>query len=199
MLKLLVATRNQGKILELIALLKDFPFEIKTLDDFDETEDVEETGKTFLENANLKSLDYARQTGCLTLADDSGLEVDALNGAPGVFSARYSGINASDKDNINKLLHALREIKKPERSARFVCAMSVSEPRGTRFTNEGFCDGEIALNSMGSNGFGYDPVFIPSGFEQTFGELPAETKKKLSHRSNALKKIIGFLSKIDSC
>ena len=184
--------------MELLALLKDFPLEIKTLDDFDGIEDVEETGNTFLENANLKSLEYARQTGYLTLADDSGLEVYALNGAPGVFSARYSGSNASDKDNIIKLLRELREIKRPVRSARFVCAMSVADPSGIRFTSEGFCAGEITLNPMGSNGFGYDPVFIPAGFEQTFGELSVKTKKKLSHRSIALKKIIGFLPEIGS-
>ena len=199
MRELLVATRNQGKVTEILSLLEGSNFKLKTLDDFEKIEEVEETGNTFVENANLKSLGYAKQTNCLTLADDSGLEVNALSGAPGVFSARFAGANASDDANLNKLLNHLKKIKTSDREARFICAMSVSDPTGIKFNSLGVCGGEIALNSMGSNGFGYDPVFIPEGFQRTFGELYKETKEKVSHRTIALKKIITFLLKIGAC
>ncbi|NNE99426.1 MAG: XTP/dITP diphosphatase [Pyrinomonadaceae bacterium] len=198
MKKLLVATRNRGKVAELLSLLDDLPFELLTLDDFENVTDVEETGSTFIENAKLKSLEYAKQTNCLTLADDSGLEVEALDGAPGVYSARYSGENASDKDNIDKLLRELNAKKDQSRLARFVCAMSISDPSQNLFYGEGYCPGKIALSPIGSGGFGYDPVFVPAGYQRTFGELSAKTKKKVSHRSIALKKIIRFLSEIAS-
>lgn len=199
MRKLLLATTNKGKIEELLALTSDLPFEIKTLDDFKDIKNVAETGKTFVENANLKSHGYALQTKCLTLADDSGLEVDALSGAPGVLSARYSGANSNDYDNIVKVLKKLAALKSSDRTARFVCAMSLNDGNKICYTGEGVCEGTIALNPMGSNGFGYDPVFIPHGFDRTFGELTAEMKAKVSHRSIALQKIIDILSEIGSC
>ena len=194
MFKLLLATTNQGKVSEVSALLKNYRVQIITLNEFENIQEVEETGNTFLENANLKSFGYACQTGCLTLADDSGLEVEALNGKPGVFSARFAGLKASDEDNINKLLSEMKSTKQENRKAQFISVMSVSNPNRTEFNSEGICKGSIALNPIGSNGFGYDPVFIPAGYEQTFGQLEGKIKEKISHRSIALNKIINYFT-----
>ncbi len=134
------------------------------------------------------------QTGFWSLADDSGLEVEALGGAPGVFSARYAGENATDREKIAKLLHELNETQDRRRLARFVCAMAISDEKGEiKFLTEGICNGKIALSPSGTNGFGYDPIFIPDDFEQTFGELSDEIKQKISHRARATEKIIPFL------
>ena len=149
---------------------------------------------TFAENATLKAESYAVQTGFWTLSDDSGLEVEALGGAPGVFSARYAGENASDQAGIAKLLEELNRTNDKFRAARFICAMAVSDESGReKFLAEGICDGKIAFQPHGTNGFGYDPIFIPNGFEQTFGELSSTIKGKISHRARAIAKIIRFL------
>lgn len=196
-MQILVATHNQGKIKELKKLLENSPFILRSLSEFPDIIEPEETGSTFAENAILKAKSYAAQTGLPALADDSGLEVEALNGEPGILSARYAGedkINL-DKENIEKLLGELAKTKNSERLARFFCAMAISDERGNIKTiAEGICKGKIALSPSGTNGFGYDPVFIPEGFEQTFGELSDQIKQKISHRTQALKKIIGFLS-----
>ena len=153
-----------------------------------------ETGATFAENARLKARFYARQTGLWSLADDSGLAVEPLGGAPGVFSARYAGEKATDEENIEKLLSELNKIPNGGRRARFVCAMAICDAAGTvKYTAEASCEGEISAAPAGANGFGYDSVFIPDGFEQTFGELPKETKQKISHRARAAEKIIQYL------
>lgn len=187
--QILIATRNVGKIGELEKLLEDLPFELRSLSEFSDVADVEETGATFAENAILKAREYAIRTNLWALADDSGLEVAALGGAPGVFSARYAD---SDEEKINKLLNELGE--NSERSARFVCVMALADETGEiRFLAEGICRGEIALNASGTNGFGYDPIFIPKGFAQTFGEISADVKRKISHRARAFQKIIRFL------
>ena len=191
---LLVATKNAGKVKELNALLADLPLKLRSLDEFPNIVEAEENGVTFAENAVLKAQSYARQTGLETLADDSGLEVEALGGKPGVFSARYAGENAGDAERIKKLLRELDETKDSERRARFVCAMAISNPEGEiKFLAEGACDGRISPAAKGTNGFGYDPVFVPEGYEQTFGELPDPIKRRISHRARAVKKIIPYL------
>ena len=194
MFELLIATKNVGKIKELEELMADTPVQLRSLNDFANVIEPEETGATFAENARLKAEFYASQTELWALADDSGLEVEALRGAPGVFSARYAGENASDEEKIAKLLQELNATQDRQRRARFVCAMAISDEKGEiKFLTEGVCDGKIALNASGTNGFGYDPIFIPDGFEQTFGELSGEIKREISHRARAAKKIIQYL------
>ncbi len=192
--QLLVATNNFGKVKELHELLADLPIELKSLQNFENVSDVEETGETFEENAILKAREYALQTKLWSVADDSGLEVDALGGAPGVFSARYAGIDASNEERIEKLLQKLENSKDTNRSARFVCVMAISDEKGEiKFLAKGSCEGKIAVKPFGNGGFGYDPIFIPDGFEQTFGELSGEIKQKISHRAAASAKIIRYL------
>ncbi len=193
-LQLLVATKNDGKIAELEILLADFPVRLRSLREFADVLEVEETGQSFQENARLKAKGYALQTNLWALADDSGLEVAALGGAPGVFSARYAGRDASDQEKTDKLLIELSEKKDAERCARFVCAMVISDEKGEiKFVAEEVCNGKIALESRGNRGFGYDPVFIPEKFNETFGELSVEIKQQISHRARASNKIIQYL------
>jgi XTP/dITP diphosphohydrolase len=193
-MKLVVGTNNAGKIKELNELLADLPVEISGLSEFENIFDVEETGTTFEENAILKANSYARQTGHWALSDDSGLAVDALGGAPGVYSARYAGENAGNDDKINKLLGELAKTGDRSRRARFVCVMALADDSGDiKFLAEGVCEGRIAAQPRGANGFGYDPIFIPEGFEETFGELSSTVKREISHRARAIKKIIRFL------
>lgn len=192
--EIVVATKNEGKVRELKELLAKLPVQLKDLNEFPNIVEPEETGTTFSENAVLKAQSYALQTGIWSLADDSGLEVEALGGAPGVFSARYAGENATDQDRIAKLLRELNETQNPNRRARFVCAMTLADETGKiKFLTEGVCEGKIALSPSGANGFGYDPIFIPANFEQTFGELASDVKQKLSHRAQAAQNIIAFL------
>ena len=188
-LKLLVATKNAGKVKELRELLANLSIETVDLNDFPSVVEPEETGATFIENAVLKANYYALQTGVWALADDSGLEVEALNGAPGVFSARYAGVGASDVERIEKLLSEIGITE--SRRARFVCAMAVADENGAiKFTAQGVCDGKIAAEARGTGGFGYDPIFIPEGFYETFGELPNSIKQQISHRKRAISEII---------
>ena len=188
-LKILMATGNAGKVRELRELLANLPVRLIDLTEFPHIVEPEETGTTFLENAGLKAKSYSLQTGLWALADDSGLEVEALNGAPGVFSARYGGAKASDKERLDKLLGELADTE--NRRARFVCAMTVTDEKGAiKFNAEGVCDGIIALRASGEGGFGYDPIFIPEGFSETFGELPIEVKQQISHRKRAIVEII---------
>lgn len=194
MLKLVIATKNSGKVLELKELLADLPFRLSNLSDFPNIVEAEETGETFVENAALKAQSYARQTGILALADDSGLEVAALGGAPGIYSARYAGENVSDETRIEKLLKEISRTGNNNRAARFVCAIAIADGNGEIiFTAEDYCEGVIAFEPRGRNGFGYDPVFIPIGFDQTFGEMPETVKREISHRARALTKIIRYL------
>lgn len=193
-LEIITATKNAGKIKELGELLADLPFQLRNLNDFPAIVEPEETGVTFVENAVLKAHYYATRTNLWALADDSGLEVEALGGAPGVFSARYAGENATEAERINKLLKEIAETKNQNRSARFVCAMAIADETGKiKHTAEGYCSGSIAFTPRGTNGFGYDPIFIPEGFSETFGELPGEIKQQLSHRARATFKIIQYL------
>ena len=194
MTPLLIATWNKGKRRELQQLLSDLPFALMSLDDILGLEPVLETGETFLENASLKASGYAIQSGLLTLADDSGLEVDALGGAPGVHSARYAGDGASDRQRVEKLLGDLRNVDEPDRTARFVSAVATASSNGSIINmSVGRCEGRIAFEPRGSGGFGYDPIFIPAGSEMTFAELPPEIKNQISHRHTALEKAREFL------
>lgn len=191
---ILLATRNPGKITELRQLIGEIPVNLRGLDEFPELSDVEETGTTFVENARLKASEYAKRTGLFALADDSGLEVLALNNAPGVFSARYGGANSSYAAKISKLLKELNASENTSREARFRCVMAFSDRSGNILTTtEGICAGQIAETPAGENGFGYDPVFIPNGFEETFGELSEAIKQSISHRAQAVSKIIDYL------
>ncbi|WP_022852429.1 XTP/dITP diphosphatase [Thermodesulfatator atlanticus] len=183
---LVLATRNSGKIKEIKALLADLPVEVKSVGDFPQAPEVEETGKTFFENAFKKAKEVAEATGELCLADDSGIEVDALGGAPGVYSARFAGEDATDEANIAKLLKELEGIPPEKRSARFKCVMVVYHPSGKWFKAEGVWEGQITEEPKGNLGFGYDPVFLVPELGKTAAELTLEEKNKLSHRGKAL-------------
>jgi XTP/dITP diphosphohydrolase len=191
-MKLLIATGNAGKRREIENLLDLPELRLCSLEEFPNIREAEETAETFAGNATLKALYYAQHTGLPCLADDSGLEVFALGGAPGVRSARYAGVGATDADRIAKLLHELDG--SAERLARFVCVMAIAEVSMEEvklFTGE--CRGRIALEPRGSNGFGYDPIFIPDGYEQTFAELSPHIKNHISHRARALSAVRLFL------
>lgn len=185
--ELLIATNNAGKMRELNGLLASLPLRLRQLSEFPQITEVEETEKTFVDNALLKARLYSQQTNLWTLADDSGLEVDALNGAPGVLSARYAGPNATDEERNARLLAELSLTNDEQRSARFICAIALSDPAtGATEVFNGICEGHIAKHPRGHNGFGYDPLFIPDGYVHTFGELPETVKQQISHRSRAL-------------
>ncbi len=187
--KLLIATHNQGKVREYRALLADLPLEITYLDAEGVAFEAEETGLTFAANAIMKARAYASHTGLLTWADDSGLEVDALDGAPGVLSARYGAPAAgSDEERYRLLLDRLAGVFDPgQRSARFRCVVAIAWPHGHVLTAEGACEGRIALAPAGHQGFGYDPVFLVAeeGYRQTMAELPPARKNQISHRGQA--------------
>jgi XTP/dITP diphosphohydrolase len=186
-MKVLVATRNPGKLKEYAELLGDGgTVEWASLADIGIEDEVEETGSTFEENARLKAVAYTAASGLLTLADDSGLEVEALDGAPGVYSARYAGPGTGDLDRIRKLLAALEGVPAQDRAARFVCVVAICTPEGDIYTAEGECRGRIAFEPHGSNGFGYDPVFYISGLHMTMAEAEPEIKNRISHRAMAL-------------
>lgn len=192
--QLLAATNNEGKIKELKELLADLPCELKGLNDFKNISEVEETGTTFEENAILKAKGYAKQTGIWSVADDSGLEIEALKGAPGVYSARYGGTDSGyDKKN-EMILAEIAQTGSENRAAQFVCVMAISDENGEiKHLAKGICRGKVAFQSSGTNGFGFDPIFIPDGYENTFGELSNEIKQKISHRGAASAEIIRFL------
>jgi len=187
--KLLVATNNPGKVREYEELLMDLPRPPEITFPAQEglALEVEESGETFEENARIKALVYAKASGLLTLADDSGLEVDALGGEPGVHSARYAGPHASDADRYRKLLDALTGTPAGQRLARFRCVVAVALPDGTVYTAEGSCEGKIGFAPRGEFGFGYDPIFILEGSGgRTMAELPPVLKNQVSHRARAL-------------
>lgn len=192
-MKILLATQNQGKVKELRKLLGDLPFSILSLADFPEIGEIEENGETFAENASIKARTAAKVTGLLSLADDSGLEVDALNGAPGVHSARFSGEPKDDARNNVKLLGLLEAVPQTQRQARFKSVIAIVTPQGQEYLTEGVCEGVIALEPRGEDGFGYDPLFYLPEYGKTFAELGLEEKNKISHRGKALRKAIDVL------
>lgn len=183
--KLLIATRNPGKVREYRELLTDLPIEVTYLDAEGITQEVEETGETFADNAILKATSYAVASGLWTWADDSGLEVDALDGAPGVYSSRYAGPGATDADRYRKLLDALAGVPWSKRTARFRCVVALATPSGQVQTADGQCEGLIAFGPAGNNGFGYDPVFFLPGRNMTMAQLSPEVKHQISHRGLA--------------
>lgn len=195
MIKLLIATNNQGKVREYEALLQDLPgIEITFPAQEGLALEVQESGETFEENARLKAVAHARASGLPTLADDSGLEVDALRGAPGVRSARYAGPGSSDADRYRKLLAELAGVPPMQRSARFRCVVALALPQGGVHTAEGTCEGEIGFAPRGEFGFGYDPVFIvESQGGQTMAELDPEVKSQISHRARAVQAMLPHL------
>jgi XTP/dITP diphosphohydrolase len=186
-MQLLLATRNADKTREFRELLG-HDFEVIDLSSFPEIAIPEETGQTFKENAALKAIAASEKLASLVVADDSGLEVDALDGAPGIYSARYAGENASAGDSISKLLRELsaRNIADEKRSARFRCVTALAQNGKLLGTFEGAVEGNVVDPPRGNGGFGYDPVFEPTGFEQTFAEMPRELKNKISHRAQAI-------------
>jgi XTP/dITP diphosphohydrolase len=195
--RLLVATNNRGKLQELLPILGDLPLQLVTPADIGLELDVAETGSTYAENARLKAEAFRQASGLLTLADDSGLEVDALGGGPGRYSARYAGPGASDADRRAKLINALRDVPAP-RPARFRCVIAIAQPDGAVSLFEGKCEGEIILEERGSNGFGYDPIFFLPERNCTMAELPSEVKNQISHRARAAQAARPFLQAVIS-
>ncbi len=195
-MRLLIATHNRGKLIEYEKLLAGLPFELVTLDDVGIRDDVAETGTTFAENARIKAIAYARQSQLLTLADDSGLEVDALGGEPGVHSKRYAGEGKSDAERIVFLLKKLERVP-GKRTARFRCAIAIASPRGELWETDGTCEGEIIATPRGTHGFGYDPIFKIAGREVTMAELPTIEKNKISHRAKAAEKARKILERLN--
>jgi XTP/dITP diphosphohydrolase len=196
MMKLLIATNNPGKVREYEVLLRGLPLTLTYPAQEGIDIEVEETGSTFAENARLKAAAYARASGLLTLADDSGLEVDALGGEPGTRSARYAGQGASDEDRYRLLLSRLEGVPWERRTARFRCVIAVATPRGEIRLAEGTCEGFIAFEPKGEHGFGYDPVFCMSEQGQTMAELEPEVKNRISHRARAAEGALRILQEV---
>ena len=193
--RLLVATHNQGKLLEYRKLLQDLPLALTYLDEIGALEEVAETENTFAANAVLKAQHYANLTGMWTWADDSGLEVDALQGAPGVFSARYAGPGATDQDRYEKLLRELHSHPRPW-TARFQCVVAIARPEAVAETCTGTLEGVITRVPRGSHGFGYDPVFFALDKGRTLAELPTSVKNRISHRGRASKQAKALLTNL---
>ncbi len=191
---LVLATRNKGKIAEFKTLLSGFPIEMKSLNDFGPIPEVVEDGKTFEDNAYKKAHFTAKVLGFPALADDSGLVVEALGGQPGVFSARYAGEGAGDEANILKLLKAMEGVS--DRRAAFECVIALAVPRGPALVYGGRCEGEIARDRTGKNGFGYDPVFFYQPLAKTFAEMSQEEKNRVSHRGKAMAKLLDEFDKV---
>jgi len=189
---IVLATNNPNKVKEFQELMKDSPIQVKCLKDYGPLPEAVEDGETFDDNAYKKSFHYARVLGVPCLADDSGLVVDALDGAPGVYSARYAGADATDQANCDKLLEELKD--KDNRSAYFQCVLSLATPGGPALTWEGRCDGEITTERRGESGFGYDPVFFYPEFGKTFAEVSMDKKSEVSHRGRAMAE---FASEVD--
>ncbi len=186
--KLVIGTRNQDKLREIRAILRDTDIQVLSVHDFEGVPEVEETGITLEENALLKAQAVHRATGYPALADDTGLEVDALGGMPGVYSSRYAGENATYADNVRKLLRALQDTPEKERTARFRCVAAFVDGN-YQVTTEGICEGVILREPRGAGGFGYDPVFYVPRIGKTFAEMPAQLKNEISHRAMALRKM----------
>jgi XTP/dITP diphosphohydrolase len=194
MSQLLIGTQNPGKLSEIKNVLGNIPYKILSIADFKPSEAPNEDAITYADNAMIKAKYYATQTNLLTLADDSGLEVEALNWAPGILSARYAGKNASDANRRALLLAEMARKRVENRNARFVCAVAIADASGDVINvSEGVCVGRINGEERGNGGFGYDPLFIPDGYDQTFAELDTSIKNQISHRGRALAKAREFL------
>lgn len=195
-MKLIIATKNKGKLAEFKQLLAGLPYEVLSLADYPEIADIEETGETFAENAAIKAEAVARATGELALADDSGLAVDTLDGRPGVYSARYAGVGMGDKANNEKLLHELAGVPQKERTARFHAVIAIAGPGLETKLAHGSIEGIVADSPRGTDGFGYDPLFLVPSAQKTFAEMSAAEKNKISHRARALAKALVVLEEI---
>lgn len=196
MKQLIIATKNKGKAKEFKDFFAPYAIEAVSLLDLPETiPDIVETGTTFAENAALKAETIATMMEIPVLADDSGLIIDALDGRPGIYSARYAGEAKNDQNNIDKVLQELEETKK--RSARFVCVLAIARPKQETAFYKGICEGSIAVLPIGTNGFGYDPIFIPEGFTKTIAQLAPDEKNSISHRKNAISQLETELKGID--
>jgi XTP/dITP diphosphohydrolase len=193
--RLLVASLNRTKAREIARILRDekLDFEVLSLADFPNVTLPPETGATFAANARAKASHAARATGIPSIADDSGLEVDALRGEPGIRSARFAGEGASDEDRFRKVLGLMENVPDDRRRARFRCAAAFAAPNGDELLAEGVCEGRIARTAAGTGGFGYDPIFIPEGYQCTMAQLTAEQKHAISHRGRALRRLAGLL------
>jgi XTP/dITP diphosphohydrolase len=191
MQQLIVATRNRNKTRETREILGP-EFELRDLTAYPEISEIMESGKSFEENAKLKAIAVSKELPGLTIADDSGLEVEAVGGAPGIYSARYAGENATDKQNIDKLLSELAQTQ--QRKARFRCVIALARDGKLLGTFEGAVEGTIVDRPRGAHGFGYDPIFVPNGLEQAFAELPAEVKNRISHRAEAIRALAAKLA-----
>lgn len=195
--KVLLATLNQNKIREISEILRDLSLELITLESFPGFVPSHEDGKTFEENAVKKALSAWQATGLTTIAEDSGLEVDALNGAPGIMSARFAGPNATYKENNAKLLDLMKKIPHGKRKARFVCVAVLVTKSGKIVLNRGEMEGEIAEEPRGEGGFGYDPIFYLPLFEKTVAELDQKTKNRISHRAKAISGLREFITRLE--
>jgi XTP/dITP diphosphohydrolase len=188
-MEVVVASGNKGKIREIRNALKGFGLRIYALSDFQDVPEVEEDGGSFTENALKKARFYSKLFGQLTIADDSGLEVDSLKGLPGIYSARYAGEKASGRENNQKLLKEIQGVPISKRGARFKCVIAITSPDGRGATAEGSCKGRIGFKEKGRKGFGYDPLFILPKYGKTMAELTLEEKNRVSHRGKALRKL----------
>lgn len=193
-MKVVLATRNVGKIREIAEILSPHAFEVISLREFPEIGEIIEDGSTFKENAMIKATVVAGHTGLLALADDSGLEVDALDGAPGIFSSRFAGEEKDDQANNRKLLDLLSDVPAEKRTARFKCVVAIAEPDGWAHIAEGSCEGVIIEEPRGQGGFGYDPLFYVPAYDKTFAELGPAIKNKISHRAKAMEGAVEILS-----
>ena len=187
MKEIMIATKNPGKVKEFEHIFKKFQIQVKSLLDFPDMEDVEETGETFEDNALLKARTIAKLQNIVVLADDSGLEIEALDGRPGVYSARYAGPDRSDAANMEKVLSEMEDVT--TRAAQFVCALAMVIPDGDEYVVRGTCPGIINRQPIGDEGFGYDPIFYLPEIDKTMAEIPKSQKNVLSHRANAFKKL----------
>ena len=195
--KILIATKNKGKAHEFEHLMAPYGIEVLSLLDLNYEDDISEDGETFEENALIKARTIAKEYGITVLADDSGLEIDALDGAPGVYSARYAGDARDDRENINKVLFELAGTTNPEeRTARFVCSLALACENGDEYVVSGACEGLILNEKRGSEGFGYDPIFYLPHLGKTMAEIPKAEKNVLSHRSQAFQKLLEVLEKV---
>lgn len=195
MRKFVVATRNKGKMREIVGILSRFSFDVISMEQAGILKDIEENGSSFEENAMIKAREIFKLTGEMVMADDSGLEVDYLNGAPGIYSSRFAGEGASDEDRNNKLLDMLANVPFEKRTARFVCAVALIFPNGESFTVRGTCEGYIGTKPEGVNGFGYDPLFYLSEYNMTMAQIGVEEKNRISHRGRALELMVDLLER----
>lgn len=194
MQRIVIATKNKGKVREMAAALQELPVEVVSLAEFGQLPDAVENGKSFEENARIKAAFYRQQTGCACIADDSGLEIAVLGGAPGIYSARFAGYHADDAENNKKMVEELKNAGVTESAADYRCALVFAGIDGEIFTAEGRCDGQVKLTAKGENGFGYDPYFYPKEYPgRTMAELTLEEKQAISHRGKALSELAAAL------